>query len=126
MATLGSKSVLRKVNRKDILAVNVPKACETVIHPEAPLALRLQSGLLIGIARVYSQQFQYLYLDVSSAHNGVRKLDSLNKRPVNLDQAAGAGTRYVLAISLRGSLFNWELLVLNCCSLKMIRHLFLS
>ncbi len=46
VATLGAKSTLRKVNRKAILEVNVPKACETIIAPEAPMALRLQSNLL--------------------------------------------------------------------------------
>ena len=46
VATLGSKSTLRKVNRKAILDVDVPKACETILAPEAPMALRLQSNLL--------------------------------------------------------------------------------
>lgn len=46
VATLGSKSTLKKVNRKAILEVNVPKACETIMTPEAPMALRLQSNLL--------------------------------------------------------------------------------
>lgn len=46
MATLGAKSTLKRVNRKEILAVNVPRACETIITPEAPMALRLQSNLL--------------------------------------------------------------------------------
>ncbi|TGZ82651.1 hypothetical protein EX30DRAFT_393937 [Ascodesmis nigricans] len=68
VATLGSKGTIRKVARKDILAVKIPKACETVTRPQAPLALRLQSNLLWGIARVYGQQTEYLYNDVSSAH----------------------------------------------------------
>jgi hypothetical protein len=52
VATLGlSRSIVRKVNRKDILSVKLPQACVTVTNPEAPLALRLQSGLLIGISR---------------------------------------------------------------------------
>ena len=46
VATLGAKSNLKKVNRKDILNVNVPKACNTIIAPDAPMALRLQSNLL--------------------------------------------------------------------------------
>ncbi|KAK4909292.1 hypothetical protein LTR28_000190, partial [Elasticomyces elasticus] len=46
VATLGSKSTLKKVNRKAILDVDVPKACETILTPEAPMALRLQSNLL--------------------------------------------------------------------------------
>jgi hypothetical protein len=46
VATLGSKSTLKKVSRKAILDVDVSKACETIGTPEAPLALRLQSNLL--------------------------------------------------------------------------------
>lgn len=46
VATLGSKSTLKKVDRKEICAVNIPKACQTIVSPEAPMALRLQSNLL--------------------------------------------------------------------------------
>lgn len=46
VATIGSKSNLKKVNRKAILDVDVKKACDTIIYPEAPMALRLQSNLL--------------------------------------------------------------------------------
>nr|POE79386.1 meiotic recombination protein rec8 [Quercus suber] len=46
VATLGSKSNLKKVTRKAIIDVDVQKACETICEPEAPLALRLQSNLL--------------------------------------------------------------------------------
>ncbi|KAI4204959.1 MAG: hypothetical protein LQ350_000811 [Teloschistes chrysophthalmus] len=46
VATLGSRSNLKKVNRKAILDVNVPKTCKVIINPEAPMALRLQSNLL--------------------------------------------------------------------------------
>lgn len=46
VATLGSKSTLKKVSRKAILDVDVAKTCDTIITPEAPMALRLQSNLL--------------------------------------------------------------------------------
>jgi hypothetical protein len=46
VATLGAKSNTKKVTRKAILDVDVRKACETIIQPEAPMALRLQSNLL--------------------------------------------------------------------------------
>ena len=46
VATLGSKSNLKRVNRKAILDVNVPRTCQIIIKPEAPMALRLQSNLL--------------------------------------------------------------------------------
>ena len=46
VATLGNKNSLKKVSRKAILDVDVQRACETIVTPEAPMALRLQSNLL--------------------------------------------------------------------------------
>ena len=46
VATLGSKSALKKVTRKAILDVDVPGTCRVILQPEAPMALRLQSSLL--------------------------------------------------------------------------------
>jgi len=46
VATLGSKSSLKKVTRKAIMEVNVPEACGTITDPSAPMALRLQGNLL--------------------------------------------------------------------------------
>ncbi|KAL9100473.1 MAG: hypothetical protein Q9163_004163 [Psora crenata] len=74
VATLGSKSGLKKVNRKAILDVNVPQTCEIIIHPEAPMALRLQSNLLYGVSRVYSQQYGYIVSDAQLAQSNMRAL----------------------------------------------------
>jgi meiotic recombination protein REC8 len=46
VATLGSKSNLKKVSRKAILDVDVVKTCDTIIEPAVPMALRLSSNLL--------------------------------------------------------------------------------
>jgi hypothetical protein len=46
VATLGSKSGLKRINRKQILEVDVSKACQTIVDPVAPMALRLQGNLL--------------------------------------------------------------------------------
>ncbi|KAK4952922.1 R8 protein [Elasticomyces elasticus] len=74
VATLGSKSSLKKVSRKAILDVDVAKACETIVRPEAPMALRLQSNLLYGVTRVYSQQCGYVLNDAEAAKNSMRDL----------------------------------------------------
>lgn len=74
VATLGSKSTLKKLSRKAILDVDVQKACETIVTPEAPMALRLQSNLLYGVTRVYAQQCGYVLTDVEQARNGMRAL----------------------------------------------------
>ena len=59
VATVG-KGSQRRVTKKAIQEVDVPKACETILDPGAPLALRLQGNLLYGVSRVYAQQCGYV------------------------------------------------------------------
>ncbi|KAF1996152.1 hypothetical protein P154DRAFT_623379 [Amniculicola lignicola CBS 123094] len=74
VATLGAKSNLKKINRKAILDVDVPKACRTIIDPVAPMALRLQGNLLYGVSRVYLQQCGYVLADAQNAQNAMRMM----------------------------------------------------
>ncbi|KAJ6260862.1 hypothetical protein Dda_3523 [Drechslerella dactyloides] len=74
VATIGSKSSLsKKIHKKEILEVNLAKACRTIIQSENPLALRLQSNLLFGVSRVFFEQYSYLFTDVSNAHQRISK-----------------------------------------------------
>ncbi|MCJ1393678.1 hypothetical protein MMC18_006554 [Xylographa bjoerkii] len=88
VATLGSKSNLKKINRKAILDVDIPKACMTITQPEAPMALRLQSNLLYGVSRVYSQQCFYVLVDAQNTQNNMRTLLKV-VRTSELDPEAG-------------------------------------
>lgn len=112
VATLGAKSNTKKVTKKAILDVNVKKACETIIEPEAPMALRLQSNLLYvfppllktrltrdsyGVSKVYNQQWEYLLLDVQSAQTSIRTLFK-SARNNQLDLSAGKA-QYVFCSS---------------------------
>ncbi|KAB8231949.1 Rad21/Rec8 N terminal domain protein [Aspergillus alliaceus] len=74
VATLGSKSISRKLNRKTILDVDVPRACHVIMDPGAPMALRLQGNLLYGVSRVYSQQCSYTLTDVQTMHDKMRAM----------------------------------------------------
>ncbi|EEH48609.2 uncharacterized protein PADG_04688 [Paracoccidioides brasiliensis Pb18] len=74
VATLGAKSTTKKVNRKAILDVDVPKACETIIRPEAPMALRLQGNLLYGVSRVFNQQCGYALIDAQTMRDKMRAM----------------------------------------------------
>ncbi|KAE8146755.1 Rec8 like protein-domain-containing protein [Aspergillus avenaceus] len=74
VATLGSKSISRKLNRKTILDVDVPRACNVIMDPEAPMALRLQGNLLYGVSRVFSQQCGYTLTDVQAMHDKMRTM----------------------------------------------------
>lgn len=46
VATLGSRSIAKRLNKKAILDVDVSRACNVITNPEAPMALRLQGSLL--------------------------------------------------------------------------------
>ncbi|KAI8934714.1 hypothetical protein NX059_008403 [Plenodomus lindquistii] len=79
VATLGSKSNLKRINRKQILDVNVSKACQTIVDPAAPMALRLQGNLLYGVSRVYLQQCGYVLSDAQTANNEIMLLSRIVK-----------------------------------------------
>ncbi|KAL6917855.1 hypothetical protein FSST1_009350 [Fusarium sambucinum] len=68
VATVGNGSQ-KRLTRKAIQGVDVPKACETIIDPGAPLALRLQGNLLYGVSRVYSQQCHYVLSDAEKTQS---------------------------------------------------------
>ncbi|KAK9245781.1 Rec8 like protein-domain-containing protein [Lipomyces tetrasporus] len=74
VATLGSKSSLKRVHRKDILSVSIPDACDLIIHPPQPLALRLSSNLLYGVTSIHDQQSGFLYSDVTVAYTKLKRV----------------------------------------------------
>ncbi|KAM0276027.1 hypothetical protein ACHAQH_007152 [Verticillium albo-atrum] len=65
VATVGPRGSALKVSRKAIQEVNVKKACETILQPGAPLALRVQGNLLYGVSRVFAQQCIYVLGDAA-------------------------------------------------------------
>ncbi|KAE8442356.1 hypothetical protein EG329_003427 [Mollisiaceae sp. DMI_Dod_QoI] len=97
VATLGAKSSTKKVTRKAILGVDLKKACETIMEPEAPMALRLQSNLLYGVSKVYNQQWEYLLTDVQAAQNNMRAM-LRTARSGELDPNAGKANRNQLIL----------------------------
>ncbi|KAG5922365.1 hypothetical protein E4U61_005358 [Claviceps capensis] len=68
LPTVG-KSNQPKLNRKAIQGVNVSKACQKIIDPGAPLALRLQGNLLYGVSRVFSHQCNYVLSDAEKTQS---------------------------------------------------------
>ncbi|KAL5393624.1 hypothetical protein PMIN02_005734 [Paraphaeosphaeria minitans] len=88
VATLGAKSSSKRINRKAIQDVDVPKACRTIIDPAAPMALRLQGNLLYGVSRVYLQQCGYVLSDAQNMYNSMH-LMLRSVEGVALDPHAG-------------------------------------
>ncbi|KAL8277212.1 hypothetical protein RQP46_010385 [Phenoliferia psychrophenolica] len=76
-ATLGSGarggSSFKKISKKEVLACDLVKACEKLASPDEPLALRLSSNLLCGIARVYQQKYVIHLAEVTQVHQSLKK-----------------------------------------------------
>ncbi|ORY86925.1 Rec8 like protein-domain-containing protein [Protomyces lactucae-debilis] len=94
-ATLGNKSHVRKLQKRDILSVDVPKACAYLQAPPQPLALRTSSSLMVGVARVLDQQYTFFYADVSQAHTKLRQqlMSMSEKDPATLELPRQARSR---------------------------------
>mgnify|MGYP002789467071 CR=1 FL=1 len=58
-ATLGPRSQTRRLARRDWSSVDLVEACDFLMHPPEPLSLRLSSNLMMGVTRVYGQQFTF-------------------------------------------------------------------
>ncbi|OCF44397.1 hypothetical protein I317_01657 [Kwoniella heveanensis CBS 569] len=71
MATLGPRN--KKITRKQLTAVDLAKTCDLIAEPTEPMALRLSGALLVGVARVYNQNYEIFYSDVSNFHSNVRR-----------------------------------------------------
>ncbi|OAA54186.1 Rad21/Rec8 like protein [Cordyceps fumosorosea ARSEF 2679] len=68
VATVG-KSNQKRVNKRAIQDVNVPRACGKILDPGAPLALRLQGNLLYGVSKVFADQCGYLLSDTEKTQS---------------------------------------------------------
>mmetsp|Transcript_10467 Transcript_10467/g.18864 ORF Transcript_10467/g.18864 Transcript_10467/m.18864 type:complete len:684 (-) Transcript_10467:644-2695(-) len=56
-----------KLTKAMVNSTDVSQSCEKIVEPEAPLALRLSSNLMLGVVRIYSRKTKYLLSDCSEA-----------------------------------------------------------
>lgn len=89
MATLGSKPHATRISKSDILATAVPQVCGMIETPPGPLALRLSSQLMYGVALIHRLQMGYLLADVSVIrarlmHDNPFRLNNAGKGEVNM------------------------------------------
>ncbi|TPX61385.1 hypothetical protein SpCBS45565_g07292 [Spizellomyces sp. 'palustris'] len=63
-ATLGPKHSFKKLSKREVNGVNLVKACDFLTDPPEPMALRLTSNLMVGVTRVYSQQYTFFHTEV--------------------------------------------------------------
>lgn len=50
-ATLGSRSSFKKLPKRDVMGADIIQLCGLITEPAEPLALRLSSNLMVGVAR---------------------------------------------------------------------------
>ena len=50
-ATLGARSSFKKLPKRDVMGADIIQLCGLITEPAEPLALRLSSNLMIGVAR---------------------------------------------------------------------------
>ncbi|KAG0039887.1 hypothetical protein BGZ82_006292 [Podila clonocystis] len=72
-ATIGPRSTLTKLSKKEVNGVDIVRTCRDISQPPEPLALRLSSNLLVGVVRVYSQQVNNYAADVNSTWARVKR-----------------------------------------------------
>ncbi|KAJ3779208.1 Rec8 like protein-domain-containing protein [Lentinula raphanica] len=73
-ATLGSKSTFKKLPRRSVLTADISQLCELIAQPEEPLALRLSSNLMVGVARVYKVKQELFMNDVTNCVSSLKKV----------------------------------------------------
>ncbi|KAJ9511374.1 hypothetical protein QJQ45_029815 [Haematococcus lacustris] len=74
----------RQLRRNQITDAHIPDTVYAVMHPEAPLALRLSGQLLLGIVRLYNKQLTYLQQDCQDALIRIRVAVSVEAAAVTL------------------------------------------
>ncbi|KIK70969.1 hypothetical protein GYMLUDRAFT_254265 [Collybiopsis luxurians FD-317 M1] len=84
-ATLGSKSTFKKLPRRSVLSADITQLCELIAHPEEPLALRLSSNLMVGVARVYKIKQEIFMNDVTNCVSSLKKVVQDMQAPVARD-----------------------------------------
>jgi cohesin complex subunit SCC1 len=72
---LASHSEGRKLKRTQLHDFSIVSSCESIINPEAPLALRLSGQLLLGVVRIYSRKLAFLETDARNAIDGLQRKD---------------------------------------------------
>ncbi|KAK9828291.1 hypothetical protein WJX74_007451 [Apatococcus lobatus] len=63
----------RRLKRSQVNDTSIPSSVDSIMNPEAPLALRLSSQLLLGVVRIYSRKVGYLFEDCNQALSKIKQ-----------------------------------------------------
>ncbi|KAH9081641.1 Rec8 like protein-domain-containing protein [Lactarius deliciosus] len=72
-ATLGARSSFKKLPKRDVMGADISQLCGLITEPAEPLALRLSSNLMVGVARVYKVKHDIFLGDVNACFASLKK-----------------------------------------------------
>ncbi|THH21523.1 hypothetical protein EW146_g23 [Bondarzewia mesenterica] len=72
-ATLGAKSTFKKLPKRDVMGADIAQLCDLIVQPAEPLALRLSSNLMVGVARVFKVKHEIFLGDVTACFTSLKK-----------------------------------------------------
>jgi N terminus of Rad21 / Rec8 like protein/Conserved region of Rad21 / Rec8 like protein len=90
-----------KLTKAMVFSTNITSAVTRIIAPDAPMALRLTSNLLLGVVRIFSRKTKYLAADASDAVARL-KLAYTASSTNDLPEDAAHGSRAAITISAHG------------------------
>uniref|UniRef100_A0A1D2ABU0 Uncharacterized protein n=1 Tax=Auxenochlorella protothecoides TaxID=3075 RepID=A0A1D2ABU0_AUXPR len=97
LATIWIASHLNtRLKRAQVVGTSIAGSVDSVLNPEAPLALRLSGQLLLGIVRVYIRKLQFLESDAKEAVTGLQELET----HAHVAEVRGGGRAPEVAITL--------------------------
>ncbi|KAG7673406.1 hypothetical protein Ndes2526B_g03148 [Nannochloris sp. 'desiccata'] len=70
---LASHLESKRLKRAQVFEVSIAQSCDSIINPEAPLALRLSGQLLLGVVRIYQRKLTFLETDAKNAIDGLQR-----------------------------------------------------
>ncbi|TDL28662.1 hypothetical protein BD410DRAFT_893626 [Rickenella mellea] len=122
-ATLGSQSAFKKLPKRSIMTADISQLCNLITEPVEPLALRLSSNLMVGVARVYKIKHEIFATDVNLCFTTLRKamqdlhsLSSLTDGQLQMGQSSvrpdavtlGTDPAIVVAFEIGNIGVNWD------------------
>lgn len=99
------------LTKRELQSVNVRAACDEIVFPNDPMALRLAAILMLGVIRIYQKQTYYLLFDIEEMVKDIRK-----KKTISIDLVEENGRFLSLVLATReGEIDELQ----NCMSLPI-------
>ncbi|XP_031557061.1 sister chromatid cohesion 1 protein 3-like [Actinia tenebrosa] len=88
------------LSSKDFKKVNIIRACEYIMHPTLPFALRLSSTLLVGVVRVYREQTRIILIEANEMVKAVSSAIAEKRLSKELQMASPEQKRDTITLPL--------------------------